>query len=51
MYLESIKKNRKTTTCDRLDLETLGSRLIMPKNLLEHWNRLRVEDEPVDFEE
>ena len=28
---------RKITTCNRLDLETLGSRLLMPKNLPGHW--------------
>ena len=24
-------------TCDRLDLQTLGSQPIMPKNLPDHW--------------
>ena len=32
-YFKSIKKNRKITTCNRLDLETLGTRPIMPKDL------------------
>ena len=32
-YLKSLKKNRKMSTCNRLDLETLGSQPIMPKNL------------------
>ena len=32
-------------TCNRLDLETLGSQpIIMPKNLPEHW----VEKQPVE---
>ena len=25
------------STCNRLDLQTLGYRLVMPKNLPEHW--------------
>ena len=25
------------STCNRLDLQTLGSRPVMPKNLLDHW--------------
>jgi hypothetical protein len=25
-------------TCNRLDLQTIGSQLIMPKNLLNHWH-------------
>ena len=31
-----IKENRKMSTCNRLDLQTLESQLIMPKNLPEH---------------
>ena len=31
-----IKKNRKMSTCDQLDMETLGSRSVMPKNLPRH---------------
>ena len=33
-----INKNRKMSTCNRLDLGTLGYRLVMPKNLLGHWS-------------
>ena len=33
IHLELIKKNRKMSTCNRLDFEALGSRPIMPKNL------------------
>jgi hypothetical protein len=32
MYLKIMKRNRKVSTCNRLDLETLGSCPIMPKN-------------------
>ena len=32
IYLKSIKKNRRISTCNRLDLQTLGSQPIMPKN-------------------
>ena len=32
-----VKENQKMSTCNRLDLETLGSRPIMPKNLPGHW--------------
>jgi hypothetical protein len=31
-YLKSMKKIWKITTCHCLDLETIGSRLVMPKN-------------------
>ena len=31
-----MKENRRMSTCKRLDLQTLGSQLIMPKNLPEH---------------
>ena len=37
IYPNSIKENRRMSTWNRLDLQTLGSQLIMPKNLLEHW--------------
>ena len=30
------------STCDRLDLQTLGSQPVMPKNLPDHWLRSRV---------
>ena len=36
MYHNSIKENRKMSTCNRLDLETLGYRLVMPKTLPGH---------------
>ena len=32
-YPNSIKGNRRMSTCNRLDLQTLGSQLHMPKNL------------------
>ena len=40
IYPNSIKENRGISTCNRLDLETLGYRLVMPKNLPERWVRL-----------
>ena len=36
IYRNLIKENRKMSTCNRLDLQTLGSQLIMPKNLTDH---------------
>ena len=42
MYLKLVKKNRTMSTWNRLDLGTLGSRLIMPKNLPGHYWRARV---------
>ena len=36
VHLKLIKKNRKITTCNWLDLETLGSQSIMQKNLPGH---------------
>jgi hypothetical protein len=41
IYLKSIKKTQKITTCNRLDLETLGSSLNMFKNLPGHCGRTR----------
>ena len=35
IYLKLIKKNRDITTCNRLDLETLGSWPVVCKNLLQ----------------
>ena len=35
IYLERIKQNRKMSTCNWLDVESLGSRLTMPKNFLD----------------
>ena len=49
------------STCNRLDLQTIGSQLVMmPKNLPDHWsrkaskamigkNRQLFTDEPVEF--
>ena len=38
IYPNLMKENRRMWTCNRLDLETLGSQPInMPKNLLNHW--------------
>ena len=33
LYVNSIKENRRMSTCNRLHLQTLGSQLVMPKNL------------------
>ena len=38
------------SACNQLDLGTLGSQPVMPKNLPNHWNRQLVTDEPVEFE-
>ena len=32
-----IKESRRMSTCNRSDLQTLGSQLIMPKNNPDHW--------------
>ena len=32
-----MKEKRRMWTCNRLDLQTLGFQLIMPKNLPDHW--------------
>ena len=37
IYLNVIKENRRMSTCNRLDLQTLRSQPIMPKNLPDHW--------------
>jgi hypothetical protein len=37
----NAKKNRKMSICSQMDLETLGSRLIMPKNLPGHCQNMR----------
>ena len=39
IYLNLMKENWRMSTCSWLDLQTLGSQLIMPKNLLDHWKR------------
>ena len=36
-YPNLIKENRRLWTCNRLDLQTLGSQQVMPKSLPEHW--------------
>ena len=33
IYLKSVKENQKMSTCNHLDLKTLGSRPIMPNNV------------------
>jgi hypothetical protein len=38
MHLKLIKRNRRMSTCNRLELQTLRSQLIMPKNLPDHWS-------------
>ena len=37
IYPNFVKENRRMSTCDRLDLQTLGSQPVMPKNLTDHW--------------
>ena len=37
-YPNLIKENRGLSTCNRLDLQTLGSQPVMPKNLPDHWS-------------
>ena len=32
-----MKENRRMSTCNRLDLQTLESQPVMPKNLPDHW--------------
>ena len=39
MYLKFIKKHRKMSTCNQLDLETLGSWLILPKTVPGHLSK------------
>ena len=36
-FYENRKENRRMWTCNRLDLQTLGSQPVMPKNLPNHW--------------
>ena len=43
IYRNLIKANRRMSTWNRLDLQTLGSQPAIPQNLLDHWlqmNRL-----------
>ena len=37
IYPNLIKENRRMSTCTRLDLQTLGSQLVMSKSLPNHW--------------
>ena len=39
IYPNLIKENRRMSTCNRLDLQTLGSQPIMPKNLPDHCSK------------
>ena len=39
IYPNLIKGNRRMSTCNRLDLQTLGSQPVMPKILPDHWSR------------
>jgi hypothetical protein len=57
IYPNLIKENRRMSTCNRLDLQTLGSKPIMLKNLPDHCshlmigkNRQLVIDEPVEVQ-
>ena len=57
IYPNLIKETRRMRTCNRLDLPTLESQLIMPQNVPDHQggallgeNRRLVTDEPVEFE-
>jgi hypothetical protein len=42
IYHNFIKENRRMSTCNQLDLQTLESRLIMPENLRNHCSRAGV---------
>ena len=37
MYFNLIKENRRMSICNRLDLQTLESQHVLPKNLNDHW--------------
>ena len=52
IYPNLIKENRRMPTCNRLDLQTLGSPPIVPKNLPDHWltPSTEGEDEPRERE-
>ena len=39
IYFNLIKENRRMSTCNRLDLQALGSQPVMPKNLPDRWPR------------
>ena len=38
IYPNLIHENQRMSTCNHLDLQTLGSRPIVPKNLPDHWS-------------
>ena len=40
IYPNFIKENRRMSTCTQLDLQTLGSQPIMPKNPPNRWSNL-----------
>jgi hypothetical protein len=42
IYSNLIKENRRMSTCNRLDLQTLGSQTILPKNLPDHCHPLNM---------
>ena len=37
IYPNLIKENRRISTCNRLELQTLGFQPVKPKNLPDHW--------------
>jgi hypothetical protein len=38
IYTNLVKETQRMSTCNRLDLQTLGSQPIMPKILPDHWS-------------
>ena len=44
IYPNPIKENRRMSTCNWLDLQTLGSPPVMPKNLPDHRSKPNFED-------
>ena len=45
IYLNLIKENRRMSTCNRLDLQILGSQpVIMSKNPPDNWDIVTVDD-------
>ena len=38
IYPNLIQENQSMSTCNRLDLQTLGSQPVIPKNLPDHWS-------------
>ena len=42
IYPNLIKENRRTWTCNRLELQTPGSQLVMPKSLPDHLQRATI---------